>query len=112
PLPSGRARIGGAVGVLANALRFQGDLPHAMEALRESLRIADATIYPDETSRMINLYGIYMREGNILGGDDGITMEDDAGAIAAFQKAYDITADAVRKNPADYASRGRMATAA
>jgi tetratricopeptide (TPR) repeat protein len=112
PLPGGRARLVGVVGVLANALRFEGDLPHAMEALQESLQIANETAYPDETARMINLYGTYMREGNILGGDDGITMDDDAGAIAAFQKAYDITAEAVRKNPADYASRSRMATAA
>jgi serine/threonine protein kinase len=106
-----RARIAGVWGVLANALRFQGDLPQAMEALRESLRIADETVYPDETARMISLYAIYMREGNILGGDDGINMEDDAGAIAAFQKAYDLTADAVRKSPRDYTSRSRMATA-
>jgi tetratricopeptide (TPR) repeat protein len=112
PMPSARARIGGAVGVLANALRFQGDLPQAMDALREAHAIAQETAYPDETSRMINLYGIYMREGNILGGDEGITMEDNAGAIAAFQKAYDLTADGVRKSPGDYASRSRLASAA
>jgi len=112
PIPSGRARLAGTIGVLANALRFQGDLPHAMEALHEALQIAESTVYPDETARMINVYAIYMREGNILGGDDGISMEDDAGAIAAFRKAYELTADGVRKNPADYASRGRMATAA
>jgi hypothetical protein len=83
-----------------------------MEALHEALQIAESTNYRDETARMINVYAIYMREGNILGGDDGITMEDDGGAIAAFRKAYDLTADGVRKNPADYASRSRMATAA
>jgi serine/threonine protein kinase len=112
PIPAGRARLAGTIGVLANALRFQGDLPHAMEALHEALQIAESTNYRDETARMINVYAIYMREGNILGGDDGITMEDDGGAIAAFRKAYDLTADGVRKNPADYASRSRMATAA
>jgi tetratricopeptide (TPR) repeat protein len=112
PIPAGRKHIGGTIGVLANALRFQGDLPHAMAAIRESLQIAGETAYPDETSRMINVYAIYMREGNTLGGDDGISMGDDAGATAAFRKAYDLTADGVRKNPSDYATRGRMATAA
>jgi tetratricopeptide (TPR) repeat protein len=98
--------------LLANVLRAQGDLPHALDAIREAKRSAESVQYHDEPQAMMARYPIYLREGMILGEDEGISLNRSAEAIAAFEKAFEITRAFAEKNPNDYASRGRAATSA
>lgn len=112
PIPSAGPRLAQSLSLLANALRFQGDLEAALQTIREARRIAEETVYPDETVRMIDKYGVLLREGLILGEDGGVNLDRPAEAIAAFQGALDITEEAARKNPNDQTSRGRVATSA
>jgi tetratricopeptide (TPR) repeat protein/tRNA A-37 threonylcarbamoyl transferase component Bud32 len=108
--PRGQGGTKRSVGLslLANAQRYQGDLDGALHAIQEARNIADQTIYPDETSRMLGLYGILFREGLILGEHDAVSLGRTTEAIEALQKALDITESAARKNPNDFASRSRL----
>lgn len=94
--------------LLANARRYQGDLDAALQAIQEARNIAEQIVYPDETSRMLGMYGILFREGLILGEDGAVSLGRTTEAIEALQKALDITEGAAAKSPSDYASRSRV----
>jgi tRNA A-37 threonylcarbamoyl transferase component Bud32/tetratricopeptide (TPR) repeat protein len=111
-VPSARLHLGPGLSLLANALRFQGDLEAALQTIREAREISQRTVYPDDTWRMIDIYGVHLREGLILGEDGGVNLDRPAEAMAAFQRALDMTEEAARKNPNDQVSRGRVATSA
>jgi serine/threonine protein kinase len=105
--PGGTRRSVG-LSLLANARRYQGDLDGALQAIQEARKIVEQTVYPDETSRMLGMYGILFREGLILGEDGAVSLGRTTEAIEALQKALDITEDAAHKSPNDYASRSRL----
>ncbi len=101
-------RLSSGLSLLANALRYQGDFDTALQAIREARKIAEETAYSGETLRMLTMYGILLREGLILGEDGGVNLDRPAEAIEALQKAFDITDEAARKSPNDYATRARL----
>jgi tetratricopeptide (TPR) repeat protein len=110
--PRGRGgnRLSNGLSLLANARRYQGDLDAAFEAIEEARTIVEQqVVYPDETSRMLGMYGILFREGLILGEDGAVSLGRTEEAIEALQKALDITERAAAKSPSDYASRSRVA---
>jgi tetratricopeptide (TPR) repeat protein len=110
PIPRAKRSISAGLSLLANALRYQGDLEGALRAIQEARKLADESAYPDETVRMISMYGIFLREGLILGEDGGVNLDRPADAIGILQKAVDITEEAARKDPNDAASRNRAGT--
>ena len=80
-----------ALTVLANALRFQGDLEGALEAIRQAREIGQrATPYPDETKRMIDRYPLLLREAFILGEDRAISLNRPDEAAALLREAFDM----------------------
>jgi tRNA A-37 threonylcarbamoyl transferase component Bud32/tetratricopeptide (TPR) repeat protein len=94
--------------LLANARRYQGDLDAASQAIQEARNIAEQIVYPDETSRMLGMYGILFRQGLILGEDGAVSLGRTTEAIEPLQKALDITEAAAAKSPSDYATRSRV----
>jgi tetratricopeptide (TPR) repeat protein len=110
-LPPG-AELSSGLSVLANALRYQGDLEGALHAIQEARKIAEESAYANETLRMLTMYGILFREGLILGEDGGVNLDRPAEAIEALQRAFNITDEAARKSPNDYATRSRLASCA
>jgi tetratricopeptide (TPR) repeat protein len=111
---SPRARYGlslsTGLSLLANALRYQGDLEGALSTIQEARSIAEKSVYTNDTVRMIDLYGILYREGLILGEERGINLNRPEDAIEPLQQAFDLTESAARKDANDYTSRSREAT--
>jgi serine/threonine protein kinase len=101
-----------ALSILANALRYQGDLDAALSTIREARAVSQKATYASETARFFNLYGLIHREALILGEADAINLDRPAEAIELFEKAMDMTEEAARKDPRDSASRGRLGTTA
>src|SRR5215472_7595205 len=107
-IPSARTNLASSLSVLANALRYQGDLEGALQAIQEARKIVEGAAYPSETARMINLFGVFLREGLILGEDGAANLNRPADAIEAFQKALAIAEAAAAKDPIDSTSRSRV----
>jgi tetratricopeptide (TPR) repeat protein len=103
-------RVGEFLSVLANAQRYQGDLESALQNIREARRIADQDAFPNDTVRMLDEYGILLREGYILGDDGDVNLDQPMQAIEPLQKAFDMSEQAARKDPTDSTSRSRVAT--
>jgi tetratricopeptide (TPR) repeat protein/tRNA A-37 threonylcarbamoyl transferase component Bud32 len=112
PIPSSQSVLAGGLSILANSLRSKGDLEGALGAIQEARRVAESTPAQSETQRWINLYGILLREGKILGEDGGVNLNRPEEAIVAFEKAVEITEQTARKDPHDQASRSRLALCA
>jgi tetratricopeptide (TPR) repeat protein len=110
PVPSARIKASQGFSLLASALRYQGDLGGALQAIRRARQIASQASYSSETLRMIELYGIVLREGEILGEDGGINLGRPDEAVVSFQEAFDMTDQAARRDPGDATSRSRVGT--
>lgn len=100
----------GAYSLLANALRYQGDLDGALKAIREARRLLDQAHYRNETVRMLNSYGIYLREGFLLYEKNGVSLDRPAEAATVFKIACDLTEQGARRDNADAESRRRAGT--
>jgi tetratricopeptide (TPR) repeat protein len=111
-LPSSQGIASKGLSRLANALRYQGHLDAALSVIRRARELSEQAAYPSETARLINLYGILLREGRILGEEDTVNLGRPAEAIQVLQKALDMMEAASRKDERDSASRGRVATIA
>jgi tetratricopeptide (TPR) repeat protein/predicted Ser/Thr protein kinase len=112
PLPLATDLRAQALSILANALRYQGDLEAALRTIREARQVSEKATYASETARFFNLYGLIYREGLILGEADAVNLDRPDEAIERFQTALDMTEEAARKNPHDSASRGRVGSTA
>lgn len=110
PIPRAGVLVSSGLSLLANALRFQGDLDGALQAVREARGIAEKTAYPSETSRMLDMYGVLLREGLIEGEDGGVSLDRPVDAIDALQRAFDVTEAVARQDATDATSRGRVGT--
>ena len=102
--------ISGALSVLANALRLQGDLDGALKAIREAREIVDRSTYATESERMFDRYAVLLREGFILGEDRGISLERPEEAIVPLREAFEMQEAGARRDPNDYTSRTRVGT--
>ena len=96
--------------VVANALRSQGDFAGALVAIREARSLADRVTYADDTAKMINRYGILLREGLILGEDRTPSLNRPAEAIAPLKEAFDLVDAAATRDARDFTSRTRAGT--
>ncbi len=112
PIPYARDILSLAKSILANALRYQGDLQGALTAIREAQSLAETAVYPNETTRQFTIYALTMREGRILGEADAVNLDRPAEAIDVLQKGLDIVESVALKDPNDSSSRARVGTAA
>ncbi len=109
PIPAAQYRVAQGLSLLANARRYQGDLDGALQAIQQARTIAEQSAYQNQTVRMIDEYGIFLREGLILGEDGGVNLGRPADAIEALQRAFNLAEEAAQKDPNDATSRGRVA---
>jgi tetratricopeptide (TPR) repeat protein/predicted Ser/Thr protein kinase len=103
--------LANALSLLANALRYSGDLDRALAAITEARRIVDGITFPNETSKGVILYAILFRQGSILGADESIGLDRPADAVEPLQKAFELVEQQAAQDPNDAASRDRVATA-
>ena len=101
-----------ALSILANALRYQGDLDGALTTIREARQLAEQAAYPSQSARLFTVYAVLLREGRILGEDDAVNMGRPAEAIEVLQKALDMTDEAARNDVIDSRSRAHIANVA
>jgi serine/threonine protein kinase len=103
---------GPGLSVLANALRYQGDLEDALSTIQKARQVSEQAHYPSETARYFSLYGLILREALILGEPWSVNLDRPTEAIALYGQALEMSEEAARKNPRDSASRGRVGTTA
>ena len=96
--------------VLANALRSQGDLDAAVVAIRDARAIADRVTYPNDASKLMDRYGILLREGLILAEDRAPSLNRPDEAITTLQEAFELVERAAARDARDVMSRGRVVT--
>jgi tetratricopeptide (TPR) repeat protein len=112
PLSSAPDVAGAGLSVLANALRYQGDLDGALRTIRQARELSDAAQYPNETLRRFARYGPLVREGRILGERDAVNLGRFDEAVTVLQEAFDLNENAARKDPTDASSRSRVGSTA
>jgi tetratricopeptide (TPR) repeat protein len=111
-IPSAQSLACQGLSVLANALRYQGDLEGALKTIREARRLSEKITYRNETTRLFNLYGPVLREARILGEEGAVNLGLPAEAISVYQKGLDMTEQIASKDSNDSASRARVGTIA
>ena len=111
-VPSARDLRAQALSILANALRYQGDLDGALSAIREARAVSKTPPTPAKRPGSSTSTVSIHREALILGEADAINLDRPAEAIELFGRALDMTEEAARKDPRDSASRGRLGTTA
>ena len=109
PIPSAQYLVAQGLSLVANARRYQGDLEGALQAIEEARKIAGQAVYPDPTQRMMAEYGIFLRQGLILGEDGDVNLARPADAIEPLQKAVRTTEEFAGKDRSDAVSRMRVA---
>jgi serine/threonine protein kinase len=110
-LPSRRAMLGDALSIIADSMRFSGDLEGALQAIREARSNMETATFKGETSRRSSLFNVLWREGVILGQDGGVNLDQPGEAIAVLQRAFDLTEEWARKDPNDASCRILVASA-
>ena len=103
--PRGTVNLGNPLSVLADSLRFSGDLPGALQAIQEARADVEKASFPGETMRASAVFNVLWREGTILGQDDCISLERPGEAAAVLQQAFDMVNNWARQDPDNAASR-------
>jgi len=84
------------------------ELPEALLTIREAARL----LKPDEGERRpsrLHVYGVALiREGEILGEDEAVSLYRTGEAAACFEAALKMSEDSARRDPSDYQSRDRV----
>jgi serine/threonine protein kinase len=111
-IPSAQDVASQGLSVLANALRYQGDLEAALRTIREARKISERATFPNQTASLFNRYGPLFREGLILGEEEAVNLDRPAEAIEAFQRGLNMVEEAAGKDLRDAASRSRVGTSA
>jgi tetratricopeptide (TPR) repeat protein len=109
-IPSEQDTASKGLSILANALRYQGDLEAALKTIHQARNLSERIAYPNQTERLFNLYGILLREGRILGEADAVNLDRPVEAIDVLQKALEMNEEAVRKDVSDSVTRGHVGT--
>lgn len=109
-IPSLRYREAQNLSLMSSALRYQGDLEGALQAIQEARKIAEQATYPNETSHVLDRYGVLLRQGLLLGEEGGLNLGRPEEAVEPLQRAFDLNKSLASKDLKDATSRTRMAT--
>lgn len=99
-----------ALTVLANALRLQGDLAGALQAVREARALGEKMTFANDSKRMFDRYPVLLREALILGEDRGISLDQPQEAIPLLRDAFEMHEAGARRDANDFTSRTRVGT--
>lgn len=109
-IPSARLSADSGMLPVAKAMGH-GDLEGALQSFEQSRRVAETTRYRTEALRKNDLYGIFFREGLVLGGDGQVNLGRPGDAMEAFRKAVEAADATAREDPKDATSRTHGARA-
>lgn len=109
PIASAQYVVAQGLSLLASALRDLGNLEGALQAIQEARNISGQAVYPNPTTRMLDEYGIFLRQGSILGEDGDVNLGRPADAIEPLDKAFHTTEEFAAKDRNDAVSRMRVA---
>jgi tetratricopeptide (TPR) repeat protein/predicted Ser/Thr protein kinase len=104
-------QAGAALMIVALSHRAKGDLDNALRAVRESVRLLEPDKGETRTGRL-HPYGLALiREGQILGEDEAISLNRPQEAVGYIELALKIGEDLARRDPGDFQSQFRVFTA-
>jgi tRNA A-37 threonylcarbamoyl transferase component Bud32/tetratricopeptide (TPR) repeat protein len=109
-LPSEQRLRAAGLSLIGSALRSQGRLDEALDALTQARHIAEGPIFASAVERAFDLYGILLREARTLGQDAGVSLGRTDDAIVVYQQCVDLMEDQASKDPRDQNARDRLAT--
>ena len=82
--------LANVLSVLADSLRFSGDLDGALQAIQDARTALDKAAFPSDVVRRSNIFNVLWREGSILGRHDSINLDRPDEAIAVLRQAYQL----------------------
>src|SRR5262249_31817841 len=91
--------------VMADSLRFSGDLDGALKAIREARTLVEGTDYSTESKRTLAWNAVLYREGVILDQDGQVSLQEPDEAITVLQRALDLMDSLAEKDPSESRSR-------
>jgi tetratricopeptide (TPR) repeat protein len=100
-----------SLSLLANTLRLTGDVDAALAPILEARRVAESSSFTSIMRKNLFLYGILIREGEILGADESISLNRPGEAIEPLRRAVALVEQLASQDPNDVTSRDRVATA-
>ncbi|MBZ5603607.1 MAG: serine/threonine protein kinase [Acidobacteriia bacterium] len=107
-----RVSAAAAYSVLADSLRFSGNLDGALQAIREARGGVEQVEFAGEALRRAEISSVLWREGAILGAADTINLNRPGDAIPVLQRAFDLSAEWAEKDPKEITGRINAANAA
>src|SRR5207248_45140 len=102
------SRYAAAMSVMADAMRFSGDLAGALKTIQEARALMEKSDFRTNPALRSNLFGVLWREGATLG-EDWLGQPEQA--IAVLQEAFDLLDDWTGKDPDDASPRVLFASA-
>ncbi len=105
------AQAGAALMTVALAHRAQGNLDEALHAIRESVRMLEPPAGTPGTGRLASFSLALVREGQILGEDNAVSIGRSTEAAEFLERAFDISERFAQQDPKDFRSRLRLFTA-
>jgi serine/threonine-protein kinase len=111
-MPSPGVRTAQGLTLLSESERYEGDLDGALRDIDEAKSLLEQAPYDDPGGRMLDEFGILLREGLLLGEDGAVNLGRPRDAVDPLQKAFDMAEGVAEKDPQDAVSRERLINAA
>jgi tetratricopeptide (TPR) repeat protein len=96
--------------IFGDLMRVNGDLPTALQAIREARVNLDQAHFESETIRRSSRFSLLFREGRILGAASGMSLNRPDEAIPVLQRAFDLVEEWTQNDADDAWSRLLFAT--
>jgi tetratricopeptide (TPR) repeat protein len=106
-----RSYLGTYLETSAEVFRRRGNLEEALHEIREAVSKLDFGPAAADQNTASNFALALIKEGRILGDDEGISMGRSEEAVVPLERAFRIADDFAHRDPNDQASRGRVAMA-
>ena len=103
-LPPGEGSFADGLSLLADLTRISGDLEGALKEIREARTVLERTDYSSERLRLSWFFVLWC-EGVILGGGNGLNLNQPEEAIAVLRRAFDLIEEWAQSDPNDASIR-------
>jgi tetratricopeptide (TPR) repeat protein len=105
PMRDATVAVASALSVIADSLRYSGDLDGALSNIKEARSVLDGFEFPNEVTKVNTLNNVLWRQGIILGGEGSINLSRPEEGISVLQQALDLIEAAAKKDPYDASPR-------
>ncbi|MGB9287136.1 MAG: protein kinase domain-containing protein [Terracidiphilus sp.] len=110
-MPSPGVRTAQGLTLLSESERYEGDLDGALRDIDEAKTLVEEATYADPAGRMLDEFGVLLREGLLLGEDGAVNLGRPRDAVLPLQRAFDMAESVAEKDPRDAVSRERLINA-